>query len=192
MDVASSIWVEGGVGMYFNVSQLMQERSGSSRSYEVDEELERGEDGEAPEVSGSVALLRTDQGIWASAALDSEVPCVCSRCLEDYRQSVHIGIEEEFFSLTDSAAGRAAYGQVESYRIDQDHILDLAEAVRQYLALGLPMKPVCRDGCKGICVACGTNLNQSVCQCENVERDSRWGALLDLVPSIASKEAHRE
>ena len=148
--------------MYFDVSQLMQERSGSSRSYEVDEELEREEDEGARGVSGSVALLRTDRGIWASAALDSKVPCVCSRCLKDYRQPIHISIEEEFFSLTDSAAGREAEGQVESYRIDRDHILDLADTVRQYIAIGIPMKPVCREDCKGICGTCGTNLNESV------------------------------
>ena len=178
--------------MYFNVAQFMLEPSGSSRSYEVDEELERRDDGEAHRVSGSVALLRTDQGIWASAALDAEVPCACSRCLEECQQPVHISIEEEFFSLTGSEAGRAAEGQVESYRIDQDHILDLADAVRQYIAISLPMKPVCRDNCKGICGSCGTNLNESVCRCESVERDSRWGALLDLVPSTGSESARRK
>ena len=178
--------------MYFNVSKFMLEPSGSSRRYNVDEELKYGEDGEAHGISGSVALLRTDQGIWASAALDSEVPCVCSRCLEDFRQPVHISIEEEFFSVTDLAAGRAAEGQVESYRIDQDHILDLADAVGQYMAVGLPMKPVCRGDCKGICATCGTNLNEGVCQCDDVERDTRWGALLELVPSTVSKQDHRE
>ena len=71
--------------------------------------------------------------------------------------------------------------EAESFVIDQSHVLDLTETVKQYLALNLPMKPVCRNDCKGICMNCGADLNNLPCQCDPAEMDSRWGQLIDLV-----------
>ena len=181
-----------GVGMYFNVSRLMKEPSGSRRSFKVNDELSV-EAAEAHRVTGTANLLRTDAGIWVSAALDSEAPCTCSRCLRECTQHIHMAIEEEFLPLADSETGTREGGlddSVGSSGIDQDNILDLSEAVRQYYSLNMPMKPVCRDDCKGMCLTCGADLNNSPCQCDNSSRDMAWGRLLELVPSNKSTEVY--
>ncbi len=171
--------------MYFNVSQLLRESSGATRSYRVDESFTLAE-GTKAKARGTMRLLRTDRGIWVSGALESEAIVSCSRCLTDHAQPVHMGIEEEFFSRWDSgpAAGTASeLSTDEQGRIDEDHILDLTDAMRQYYSLEVPMQPVCRRDCAGICLTCGVNLNETRCGCDVAPRDPRWGALLELASS---------
>ena len=172
--------------MHFNVSQLMMEPSGSTRAYEVDEDVTLAHEDNVKRVSGAVKLLRTDRGVWLSARLDSEAVCSCSRCLEEFRQPVQMSIEEECFSgeetgVADEGAGTnvVAVGE-ERATIDRQHILDLDEAIRQYFTLSTPMKPVCRDDCRGICTNCGTDLNESSCRCDETLVDPRWGPLQEL------------
>ena len=170
--------------MYFNVSQLLKEPSGSGRTYEVDEGLKIRDDMGVRRIAGDVALLRTDLGVWVSATLDTSVVCECSRCLIEYEQSVELIIEEEYIPLVDVATGarlNRSLGSDESFYIESNHILDLSEAARQYSALNFPMKPTCRDDCAGICMTCGASLNQTVCSCNEVTRDSRWDTVLELI-----------
>ena len=169
----------------------MREPSGAVREYDVEEVLPSMDGVDARRVSGKVKLLRTDKGVWVSAVLDTDALCICSRCLQEYRQTIRLGVEEEALPLRDLNTGadmRELVDTGESMAIDEGHVLDLTEAVGQYAALNVPMQPVCRQGCKGICPTCGADLNESVCQCDRVVRDSRWGALLDLVPSARPGE----
>ena len=165
--------------MYFNVSQLLRESCGATRSYEVDESFTLAEGtahgpGYNPphEDSGSV--------------LESEAVVSCSRCLTDHTQPVRMLMEEEIFPRWDGgpAAGTAGeFSAEEQCRIDEDHILDLTDTIRQFYSLGVPMQPVCRQDCAGICLTCGVNLNETPCGCDAAPRDPRWGALLELASS---------
>ncbi len=171
--------------MYFNVSQLLRESSGATRSYQVDEPFTLAE-GTKAKARGTVRLLRTDRGIWVSGALESEAVVSCSRCLRDHTQPVHMLIEEESFTRWDGGPAAGTAGKLsgdEQGRIDEDHILDLTDAIGQFYSLEVPMQPVCRRDCAGICLTCGVNLNETPCGCEAVPRDPRWGALLELASS---------
>ena len=164
--------------MHINVSQLLKEPSGSVRTYDVAESVTNGAG--SHDVRGSVKLFRTSDGLWVSASLESSVPSTCSLCLEEYLQPLELVIDEETLS-----AG-SLDDEGERLRIDDD-ILDLTEAVRQYLEIAPPMKPLCSPGCKGICPGCGTNLNHGGCGCDGDERDPRWGALLTMAATGADK-----
>jgi len=169
--------------MHFNVSQLLMDTSGSSRTFDVDEKLAAIGGAARQPVKGTVRLVRTDKGVWVSAELDSEVTAMCSRCLRSFDQILGVSIEEEFFPLHDVEiiAGLTNRHDIdESYGIDDDHILDLTEAVRQYTELGEPMKLLCTPGCKGLCGQCGVDLNETSCRCYSTVMDSRWGPLLEL------------
>ena len=171
--------------MYFNVSQLLRESSGATRSYLVDERF-TSDRGTKATARGTVRLLRTDRGIWVSGALESEVVVSCSRCLTDHAQPVHMLIEEEFFTRWDGGPAAGTAGELsadEQSRIDEDHILDMTDTIRQLYSLEVPMQPVCRRDCAGICLTCGVNLNETPCGCDAAPRDPRWGALLELASS---------
>ena len=171
--------------MHLNVSQLLKETSGSRRTLAVDEKVALGDVGPESRFQGTVDLMRTDRGIWVTARLDSDLSCTCGRCLKQYRQPVRVSIEEEFLVRPDprggAGVGNAGPFFTEDSYIAQDRILDLSEAVRQYASLATPMKPVCSDGCLGICPTCGVSRNEEQCDCDKAPRDARWGALLELV-----------
>jgi uncharacterized protein len=58
-----------------------------------------------------------------------------------------------------------------------DDQIDLSELMREQFYLALPMKPLCREDCKGLCAQCGTNLNTGTCDCAPVWEDPRLAAL---------------
>ncbi len=170
--------------MHINVSQLLKESSGSKRSLTLEDRVSLVELPEPVSVSGAVELLRTDRGIWATAAFESKVPVICSRCTAEFEESVDLLIEEEFFPRIDIRNGaRIESDDDTSTAIDSRHVLDLTEVVTQYAAMSLPMKPVCREDCAGMCINCGTDLNNSHCECESETKDSHWSPLLEIAAS---------
>ena len=149
-----------------NVAQFLKSPIGTTRTYEIDEPVNIGD--ENPLVRGAVTFLRTNRGILVKGRLKTSVPLTCSRCLSQFAQPLTLDIEEEFFPTIDILTGAAASppdDEPEAFTIDQNNVLDLSEAIRQYVLLTTPMKPLCREDCQGLCPACGTNLNANTCNC---------------------------
>ena len=167
--------------MQINVSQLLKESIGARRNYQVAEIVDS--DGNPGMVEGEVWLLRTDRGILARGVLNTEVEVTCSRCLSLFRCPVTLNIEEEYFPTTDVVSGVRLSLPEEScsFTIDEHHILDLSEAIRQYALLAIPMKPLCSEDCAGLCSHCGHNLNLGSCHCPSQAKDPRWFQLTKLV-----------
>lgn len=134
--------------MKINVAQQLKEPVGSVRHYEVNETSEDG----FP-IHGEVQLLRTNRSILATGSLTTTARCECSRCLEQFDYPLSMEIEEEYFLTRDAVSGLPITPPTEAgaFLIDENHILDLGEAVRQYTIITLPMKPVCRQNCAGLC-----------------------------------------
>ena len=70
----------------------------------------------------------------------------------------------------------------EEFIVCGDYTLDLDELVAMDILLELPTRFLCREDCKGLCPKCGTNLNESTCNCsQEKEVDSRLSVLLTLL-----------
>jgi DUF177 domain-containing protein len=166
--------------MEFHVAQLLREPVGSLREYSVAESCEAGE---SSPIEGEVRLLRTDAGILATAGLHTTVEATCSRCLSPAHVPVDLEVEEEFYPVIDVVTGAPVAPPEEpaSFMIDEHHILDLCEAVRQQIILAEPMQPLCRSDCAGLCPTCGADLNLGPCACRPSEGDNRWSALRDFI-----------
>ena len=74
----------------------------------------------------------------------------------------------------------------DAFLIDEQHTLDLTEAVRQYREVSAEMQPLCRPDCRGLCPVCGRDLNQGECNCDRSAHDDRWAALGELRGATAS------
>ena len=113
-------------------------------------------------------MIRTDKGILVKGILEGQSHLMCSRCLTFFKHPLKFTIEEEFFPSIDVTRGVFLPPPEDSsvLMIDDHHILDLGEAVRQYALMDLPMKPLCRTDCGGLCPGCGANLNQEACRCK--------------------------
>ena len=169
--------------MQWNVAQLLQSAVGSEREYAIDEAEDRYEE-LAGNVIGAVRLMRTDRGILVRAELDTRVRAECSRCLSPFTEPVSFAIDEVFYPSIDIVHG----GKLDppekdgAFRIDRRHNLDLGEPARQYALLSLPMKPLCKQECSGLCSICGVNRNNETCGCPRSAADPRWASLEALLP----------
>ena len=146
--------------MRINVSQQLRASVGTMRSYKVSEAVDIiGDSGST--VEGEVSLVRTNRGILAKVRLYAEVELTCSRCLNLFGYPVTLDFEEEYLPITDIVSGDLllSSGETGSLTIDEHHVLDLTEAIRQYGLLAIPMKPLCHEGCAGMCPIGGHNLS---------------------------------
>ncbi len=171
--------------MQFNVAQLMKEHTGAKRQYDLDEDIGGlYEDIQVKEfLRGGVTFIRTRDGVLVTGRLDTMIEMDCDRCLEPLDVPVTINLEEEFLPTIDILTGMRiprAEDAEEATRIDEHHILDLTEVVRQELMLAGPMHPLCREDCRGLCPRCGKNLNEGPCACPPEEMETRWTALAEL------------
>ena len=166
--------------MRINVSQQLKSSIGSIRNYEVSEVISIA--GGDSMVEGKVTLVRTDRGILTEATLHTEVKVTCSRCLSLFDYPLTLSIEEEYFPITDVVSGTSLSLPEEPgcFTIDEHHVLDLTEAIRQYALLAIPMKPLCGQDCAGLCPTCGHNLNQGPCDCLPQQADPHRSKLNKL------------
>ncbi|UCG10687.1 MAG: DUF177 domain-containing protein [Dehalococcoidia bacterium] len=135
-----------------NVAQLLKEPVGSTRDYELDEPVDVTGNGIGGQVKGKVRLTRTNRGILVRGMVSTGVEVTCSRCLSRSRCPLTFTIEEEYFPVIEVNSGTPLSPPDEpgSFTIDEHHILDLTEAIRQYALLTMPMKPLCREDCTGL------------------------------------------
>lgn len=166
--------------MRINVSHQLKASIGSIRNYEVSGIVNVA--GGRSMVQGEVKLMRTDRSILAKGTLHTEVEVTCSRCLGLCGCPLTLKIEEEYFPITDVVGGASLPLPEEPgcFTIDEHHVIDLTEAIRQYTLLAIPMKPLCREDCAGLCPNCGHNLNQGPCDCSPQETEPRWSELSKL------------
>ena len=97
----------------------------------------------------------------------------CRRCLEP----LTLRIEEDVSMFFQDGVPEGQAEAEEVYALPERGDLDLSQAVREQLALSVPQFALCREDCRGLCPTCGTNLNESSCDCVVEEIDDRWAAL---------------
>jgi uncharacterized protein len=125
---------------------------------------------------------RESDGVKLRARLEASVEIPCSRCLEPYRteidsdfrlilvpEAVEYGVGETEMSERESLLFYAENGRAELDAIAQEQIY-----------LNLPLKPLCRQDCLGLCPTCGINRNRLKCGCRSEETDPRLAPLLEL------------
>ncbi len=106
----------------------------------------------------------------------------CSRCLEPFTFAVDLPFDllylphaenkgEGEVEIEDDDLGTAFY---------RDEVIDLGQLMKEQFYLAVPMKPLCREACRGLCPHCGTNLNEATCTCAAAWVDPRLEALRSL------------
>ncbi len=179
--------------MRYNVSQLLKGHVGETRHYPLQNDIADLDPALYPltALNGAVDMIRTNDGILVRANLYTTVELTCSRCLGAFAFPARFQIEEEFHPTVDILSG-AHLPQPEetdaATRIDEHHMLDLTEIVRQDLTLALPLAPVCRNNCRGLCPRCGKNRNQEICDHPHDNVDPRFAKLQTLLDESNSHD----
>lgn len=171
--------------MRFNVAQLLKSPVGARREYELSEDIqELDEDIVALEpLTGKLRLTRTASGVLATGRFHTSVAIECRRCMREFTSPVDLDIEEEFVPTVDLRTGAVVPPKdaEEALLIDEHHMLDLTEVVRQDIILQREQYPLCDEACAGLCPVCGKNLNEGPCGCQDASEDPRWAALRELL-----------
>ena len=114
--------------------------------------------------------------------VQTQLELQCSRCLEAFGLAVDAPFDIRY--LPASEVSTDVEREIEEndletsyYRDDQ---IDLNELMREQFYLVLPMKPLCKDSCQGLCAECGTNLNVASCECAPAWEDPRLAPLRGL------------
>lgn len=133
------------------------------------------EEGEVIHVRGSAESVHG--GILVSGEIGTRWKAECRRCLGSAMGELRI----EFRELYERAEhGSELPFEGDTYPYSGD-VIDFRDMLKDQVLLELPLAPLCRDDCKGLCSSCGADLNLGECRCDNVPVDPRWGALDVLV-----------
>lgn len=123
---------------------------------------------------GNARATRTPQGILLQVDSKALINLECVRCLTSFQQTLNIDFTELYaFSqrfVTDS-------GLI----VPETGIIDLTPVLREYILLEIPISPLCRPDCKGLCPICGNNFNESICYHEDDSGDPRLASLKSLL-----------
>ncbi len=176
--------------MIINVATLLREPVGSSREYRIDSEpVEVPEDDYARTIDGRIHLLRTARGILLRADLGVRPTLECARCLEPFETELELDIEEMFVFERDPVTLRPVEVASDEFRLIDDQYLDVSEAVRQYEQTAVPISPICRANCAGLCPECGKNRNGDACDCvSEAEIVPAWSGLAALADRLKAEE----
>jgi len=170
--------------MQFNVAQLMKAGVGTSLEADIHEdqvELDPDLKVIGP-LNGHVRMRRINQGLLVDGWVDLTLELSCNRCLKEFEQPLHVNFEEVFYPTVDVVTGMLLppFDEEEIFPINEHHLVDLTEAVRQNVLLTIPMVTLCREDCPGLCPQCGHDLSLGPCECKP-EVDSRLSVLAKLL-----------
>ena len=132
----------------------------------------------AGQVRLELDLTLTGRLIAARGTVFARPVLTCARCLAAFktdltgRFEVIIRMGPEGLGLEDVEDTPALFG---------DDWVAFNLSAREALILALPLKPLCREQCRGLCPHCGTNRNDSECNCSVAIPDPRWDALKQLL-----------
>lgn len=105
----------------------------------------------------------------------STVLMPCDRCLLEVERKVSVDSEfvlDEPSSYEENEEEAEAF--LNGYELDSDLL------IHNELTMGLPMKVLCKDDCKGLCPVCGRNRNEGDCGCDTFVPDPRMAAIQDI------------
>ena len=158
-----------------NVGFIAHEEIGRSHDFPFEfDRITLGDDFELRNFDGIVNIGRTPQGLVVQADFSAETTLGCVRCLNDFEHELNWEFTELYAfdqrSETDSGLILPEDGQI-----------DLATLLYEYALLELPISPICKPDCEGLCAECGQNLNEKDCGHRPEQSDSPFAKLKDLL-----------
>ncbi len=131
-----------------------------------------------------------DPGFYFRARMTYEQTLVCDRCLKQVTEPVTGDIQ--LLVYTDAA--EHGPGDHELHEKDMtvlhvpEEVLETEPLLLEQLQLNIPMKPLCRPDCAGLCPVCGADLNSGPCDCPPPSPDPRWTGLAAIRDRLNERE----
>ena len=159
----------------FNFGFLLEASSGTRREIEIDyPTIWLADDLQLSPLAGTLEAIRSSKGIYVTGRLFTNYTSECAKCLDPVKLAIVVPLDDLFYYPAHTAPPG-------DFGVGEDGFIDLSPLVRELILLEIPMQPICRDDCKGLCSQCGSNLNHISCDCEQEYIDPRLSALQKLL-----------
>jgi len=133
-------------------------------------------------VEADLRLTKTGVGVAARGQFRATVDLACSRCLEPFVLTIAEPFEVQYLpsrELGGEDEAELSRAELDVVALAEDRI-DVDALLRENILLSLPVQPVCREACRGLCPRCGANLDAGPCGCSPERPDPRLLALAKL------------
>lgn len=110
-------------------------------------------------VGVNIEINKAGNTLLVSGDIKTEIELLCSKCSKKYNQI----LEDNRFNITCDVTGKTE--------------IDLTPDIWEGVIILIPLKPLCRKGCRGLCPKCGQDLNEKQCPCDITKPDTRWDGL---------------
>ena len=138
---------------------------------------------------GTITLLPQEDGCLVRGNLKGEVVVPCNRCAEEARLNIDSSFDS-FEPFPEDDESETPNSKEKDFDSEADDLIvrlvdgapeiNLAGLLWEEFVLALPVRPLCKPDCKGLCPDCGKNLNEGPCSCVRDEGDPRLAALRGL------------
>ena len=159
------------------------------------EELDRYEVASLSEVraTGEVGAGDRPREFLLSGSVEYTADLLCSRCLDPFPFAIRSEFHLTYLPRPAAESAESLEDvEVAGEQLDEEYYdepqIDLRPVILEQVQLSLPMKALCAEDCKGLCVVCKGNRNRSACECAVEESDSRWDALRGIREQLAKKK----
>ncbi len=129
------------------------------------------------QIEGKIAISRTSEGLLAQGVFQALIDSVCVRCLENFSQMLHTDFTELFVFPSHAT-------EKTELIFPEDGQIDFSPIVAEYMMLEVPINPICKVSCQGLCPICGNNLNTGPCQHDLEDIDPRLEVLKKLLDNV--------
>jgi uncharacterized protein len=132
---------------------------------------------EGADIELDIRLEAVMEGVLVSGTARAPLSGECSRCLDPLTSSAEVEFQE-LYVYSDTRSGESA--EDDEHRLEGD-LIDLEPVVRDAMVLALPLSPLCRDDCPGLCTDCGVRLADAEPDHHHDAVDPRWAALQGML-----------
>jgi len=140
-----------------NIGFLLNQAIGTSREFNfVFQKIDLLPDLVLHDFKGKSRINRTPQGLLVTADVNTYMDLECVRCLDRFQQPLHASFDELY-----AFSNRTATDS--SLILPDDGYIDLQPLLHEYLLIEIPISPLCKEDCRGLCTICGANQNLGIC-----------------------------
>ncbi len=134
----------------------------------------------------NLSVIRAGNMIKAKGKFEIQVRMACSRCLTQFEKLLadefEVTYAQETFEGDKIIAGEEFNLSKEELDLVlfQGEEIDFGPVVQEQVIMAVPMRALCRESCRGLCLRCGTDLNRGSCNCKPDVFDSKFALLKDF------------
>jgi len=126
-------------------------------------------------------LSRQGDDAFLRGTLSGALEFTCSRCLEPAKVPVRLPVQVSFVASSEDDEDESD-DDVDVAHFDGDEI-NIGPELREQILLNMPINPVCREACAGLCPTCGVNRNETPCACPT-KQEAEMGKLGEALRNL--------